>query len=138
MTKLKKKPSKAKQRAARVVQDRRELREKNKRQKEREVARRPVPNGNARMIRDMMVQDKVKGSWKDYVIITGNRLLNGNGRSFEIKLEEGATTGVDAVALVHKRKLVNVIGPDEAARFWHPQLGRVVEVPEQTKPSKKE
>lgn len=114
-----------------------ERRATRQREKGEKQAQKSMPTANAKMINDLMVEDKIKGNFKDYVIISGNRLINWKG-SFEIHLDEGVTTGVNGVALIHKNKLHNVIGEEEAARFWHPQFGRLVEVPEGTKSSKKD
>lgn len=94
----------------------------------------PVPTANAKMIKDLMAEKGLKGNYKDHVIIAGNRLINWKG-SFDIQLEEGSTFGVDGVALIHKSKLHNIIGDEEARRFWHPQFRRLIDVPEGTKPS---
>ena len=94
----------------------------------------PAPTANARTIKAMMLEEKVKGNFKDYVIITGNRLLDWRS-SYSITVDEGYTLGVNGVALVHKKKLHMIIGDEQAKQFWHPQLGRIMEVPEGDKPS---
>ncbi len=132
-----KKASKTKERRKRKDQQTRALRRANKqREKQKAIADAPLPTSNAKLIRDLMVEKKVKGNWKDYVIIVGNHLTNWKN-DFEIRVEEGKTLGVDGVALIHKRNLSPIIGDEQAKRFWHPQFGRLMEVPEGTKPSEK-
>jgi hypothetical protein len=94
----------------------------------------PEPTANAKTIKALMISKKVKGHYKDYVIITGNRLVDWQG-TFNITVDDGYTLGVDGLALIHKKRLHMIIGDEQAKRFWHPQLGRIVEVPEGTKKS---
>lgn len=94
----------------------------------------PEPTANAKTIKALMVSKKVKGNFKDYVIITGNRLVDWRG-TFSITVDEGHRLGVDGLALIHKNRLHMIIGDEQAKRFWHPQLGRIMEVPEGTKKS---
>jgi len=80
----------------------------------------PAPTANAKVIRDLMLANKVKGRFKDYVVIAGTRLMDWLG-SYDIlhESEEGLkAAGINGMALIHKSKLVNIIGAEMAAQFW--------------------
>lgn len=80
----------------------------------------PAPTANAKMIIDLMKSRKLKGKFKDHVIIVGSRLIDWLG-SYEIRIEEEGEMkkfGVDGVALIHKSKLKNIIGEEPASKFW--------------------
>ena len=99
---------------------------KRKRKEQRFVDRRKAkldkepPNitENGRRIRRFMIEHRVKGHYKDYVIIIGTTLIDYHGSLPVPSTFEGAV-------LVHKRKLKNILNPEVAAKFWHPRLGRV-------------
>ena len=81
---------------------------------------------NGRIIADLMHSEKMRGNAKDYVILSGSTLLDFNG-TFDMRQDEGALS-VPKVCLVHKRKLHNIIGEEQAARFWRPGFGRIKHV----------
>lgn len=102
-------------------------RSKTKRAKKATVAKKqqrpqqPAPTANAKIIRDLMVANKVKGKYKDYVIIAGNRLIDWVASYDIIKTDEDGSVksaGVDGMALIHKRNLSNIIGEEMASKFW--------------------
>lgn len=90
----------------------------------------PVKTANGRIIRDLMLANDVKGSYKDYVIISGERLIDWTG-SFDI-FKDGRPLRAEAVALIHKSKLAKVIGDDAAKVFWRPGFGRIHSKPQKT------
>lgn len=80
----------------------------------------PMPTDNARKIHDIMKSRNVRGKYKDYVLIIGSRLIDWLD-SYEIAIEDEEGTksfGVDGIALVHKRKLKNLLGEYAASKFW--------------------
>jgi hypothetical protein len=82
---------------------------------------------NTKMISDLMKAEKVKGNAKDYVVIAGYRLTDWAGEhDLHRRDDEGnvGTIGVDGVALVHKRNLEKLLGPDVARQFWSKKLRR--------------
>jgi hypothetical protein len=83
-----------------------------------------LPTANAKVIFDLMASTKVKGHYKDYVIIAGKRLMDWRG-SFDLIADDGKTIGINGMALLHKSKLEKVIGPEMARNFWHAGIGRV-------------
>lgn len=139
MTNKRTKAARTKARKKRIIQDRLALRQKLKRETKRkrfeQQAQQSAPTPNAKLINDLMVEKRVEGDFKDYVIISGSRLIDWK-KSFDIKLDGDKSLGIDGVALIHKRRLHNIVGDEEASRFWHPGLGRIMDVPEGTKPSK--
>lgn len=72
---------------------------------------------NGRMIAELMHAEKKRGNPKDYVVISGYRLLDHAG-SYDLKLPDGKTIGIKGVRLVHKSKLREYLGEELAARFW--------------------
>lgn len=84
----------------------------------------PVPTANAKIIRDLMVSSKVKGTFKDFVIMADNRIIDWRGSYNMLHPENGAPVSVKGLVLIHKSKLRNVIGAELAKQFWHPVLGR--------------
>jgi hypothetical protein len=101
-------------------------REKKKRNKkyippkvEAESKKMLMPTANASRIYDLMKARKVKGKYKDYVIICGSRLIDWLG-SYEIRVDDGdeiKRCGTESMVLVHKSKLKEVIGK-AAEKFW--------------------
>ena len=81
------------------------------------------PNRNAELIGMFMRSSKVKGSYKDYVLITQGRLIDWE-RSLDCVAEDGKPVSTNGTALVHKRNLKNFLSADVAAMFWHPVIGR--------------
>ena len=77
------------------------------------------PTVNGRMIYELMKERKVKGRYKDYVIINGSRLMDWLG-TYEIKVIGGknAALFLDGVVLVHKSKLSRFIGKEGELKFW--------------------
>lgn len=74
-----------------------------------------------------MLANRVKGNHKDYVIITGSRLMDWSG-SYDIRHSADGKivqAPASAVALIHKSKLRNVIGEEAASAFWRTSFGRV-------------
>lgn len=97
------------------------------------ISRRYTVNG--KVIADMMHSEKMRGNYKDHVILSGSSLLDYNG-TFEMRLQPiDSVTGlpidkekklsVPSVCIVHKRKLHNFIGDEQAALFWKPGFGRI-------------
>lgn len=79
---------------------------------------------NGRIIADMLFSENMKGNPRNYVILSGSSLLEFNG-TYEVKIDNGAKLRFSGVLLVHKRKLHNFIGDNEASRFWRQRIGRV-------------
>jgi hypothetical protein len=73
---------------------------------------------NGRMIYELMKERKVKGRYKDYVIINGVKLMDWLG-TYEVKIiGENAAFFTNNVILVHKSKLSRFIGKEGARKFW--------------------
>jgi hypothetical protein len=83
-----------------------------------------LPTANAKVIKQVMIEHKVGGHYKDYVVIAGKCLMDWRG-SFNMLADDGKTVGVNGMALVHKSKLASVVGADTAKLFWRPGIGRV-------------
>ncbi len=78
---------------------------------------------NRGMIGNMMRATKTKGNPRNYVLISGYRLIDRSG-SYDIRTEDGQTLGMsENVALVHKRRLYRLVGEEYAALFWRRRLG---------------
>ena len=84
-----------------------------------------APTANAKVIRDLMIAQNIRGNFKDYVVIAGKRLVDWQGSYDLVREEDGATVGVNGMALIHKSKLGNVVGLELARNFWRPGIGRV-------------
>jgi hypothetical protein len=81
----------------------------------------PMPTYNAKMIHDLMVERKIKGKYKDYVIIMASKLidwLNTYEIAITLKTGEMKRCGVNGIALLHKSKLKNVLDEETAKKFW--------------------
>jgi hypothetical protein len=77
------------------------------------------PTVNGRMIYELMKERKVRGRYKDYVIINGTKLMDWLG-TYEIKIIGGknAVFFINSVILVHKSKLSRFIGKEGELKFW--------------------
>jgi len=94
---------------------------------------RTYPTANAKMIGELMKAKKVRGNFKDYVIIVGDRLIDWDG-SYQIRFEgEDADKKPSGLALLHKRVLDMYIGPELAKQFWNSKT-KTRKVKEGTKP----
>lgn len=113
----KRKKSKAKKRSAAINKRKIEQRTKQKKQNDINAS---FPSSNAKLIFQFMKTNKIKGDYRDYVLISGDRLINwDNSYNCETKNIEK-----DGIKLVHKRNLKNILSEENAAVFWHPKLGR--------------
>lgn len=103
-----------------------------KRKQQKKVKHRaPANTVNGVMIRDLMIAHKIDGHFKDHVIIAGARLLDWQA-TWDIKFTDDKGLAAEdcevitgAMAVVHKRRLHKILGPDVAANFWRPGIGRV-------------
>jgi hypothetical protein len=78
-----------------------------------------TPNG--KLIQDLMAGNRVKGSYKDFVAIAGNRIIDWID-SYEAYRPNGEPVGVEGVALIHKRALHDIFGEAFASKFWNRAL----------------
>jgi predicted S18 family serine protease len=135
MPKNAKKDKKRKKREAETKEKLRKVRVRlrKERAKEQPSLSTRYPNGKA--IEDMMKQEKIKGDYRDYVMIFQDRITDYRG-SYNIRTTNDEKVGTERLVLMHKRNLRNIIGEEASRQFWHPQVGRVVDVPPATKPAK--
>jgi hypothetical protein len=90
----------------------------------KQVQRAATPNG--RIIQGMLAQHNIDPNlYKDYVAITGDRLIDWSGEEYQVQSENG-TAYVGPSAVLHKRHLKKVVGSVLAAKFWHPTLNKRV------------
>lgn len=78
-----------------------------------------TPNG--KLIANVMEMRDIKGSYKDFVILSGSKLVDAHG-SWDIFSPDGAPLGVEGVALVHKSNLSKLVGEKFASRFWNSKI----------------
>jgi hypothetical protein len=97
---------------------------------EAKMARAKTQNG--RHIVRTMLDEKIKGDFKDYVIIVGDQLLDWQ-KTMTLTAHDGMPVRVDKPVLIHKSKLKNIISPEAAKAFWHPVFGRLVDISPATK-----
>lgn len=105
-----------------------------KEKNERRMATAKTQNG--RHIIQLMIEEKVRGDFKDYVIIVGDQLLDWR-KNMTLTAQDGLSVRVANPVLVHKSKLKNIISQEAAEAFWHPVFGRLVDLPPATKPKGK-
>lgn len=79
---------------------------------------------NGRVIADMMHSEKMRGNVRDYVVLSGNTLIDFHG-TFDMR-KDGGKLSVPKVCIVHKRNLYKFVGYEQAERFWKPGFGRVL------------
>jgi len=91
---------------------------------------------NGRSIIQTMLDEKIGGNFKNYVIIVGDQLLDWK-KTMTMTASDGFSARVDKPVLVHKSKLKNIISQEASATFWHPIFGRLVDVVPGTKPTGK-
>jgi hypothetical protein len=92
------------------------------------------------MIQDLMDEGKVKGSYKDYVVLAGNRLIDWQD-SWDMYQSNGESIGVDGVTLMHKARLHKMEMLDKKFiedKLWHPRWGRRVHPQAKTNPNQAE
>lgn len=82
-----------------------------------------TPNG--KLIQDLMDKKRVKGNYKDYVVIASTRLIDWI-EAWDIFNSQGEPMGFDGVVLHHKSKLAGMLDEKFATRFWNKKLGRRV------------
>jgi len=123
MSKPNKKKQEKKRRRQKENNGKRLLERARKRKKKREKKKPVLPTANATTINNLMKSEGVKGSFKDYVVLAGARLVDWQGSHNIVTLDE-KRIGVNGVALVHKKNLKNFLPTEIAETFWHPKLGR--------------
>ena len=74
-------------------------------------------------IHEAMAAAGVKGSYKDFVLLVGSRLIDRSG-AVDVTLLPDAPTSGASIEIIHKRDLRRFIG-DQALQYWNPRLGRV-------------
>lgn len=87
--------------------------------------RRPPATPNGKLIQDLMVARGVKGDYRDFVVITGARLVDWLD-SWDIFNGKGDPVGFEGVLLIHKSKLETIVDEKFAAKFWDKMLRRRV------------
>jgi len=92
--------------------------------------RRPPATPNGKLIQDLMVARGTKGDYRDFVMITGARLVDWLG-SWDIFNSAGEPMGFDGVLLIHKSKLGDIVDEKFADKFWDLKLKRRV-IPSQS------
>jgi len=95
---------------------------KKKPVKNKQVRKASTPNGQ--MIQDLMAKRKVRGNYKDFVVIAGNRLVDWT-ESWDIFSPAGDAVGFEGVVLLHKSGLKDVVGGKLASKMWRPKFGRI-------------
>ena len=95
-----------------------------RRQKIKKPQKNPdLPNTpNGKLIYNLMEAKKVKGNWRDYVAMSGSRLIDAFG-SWDMFSPTGDPLGIEGVGLIHKSRLKSIIGDKFASRFWNDKLG---------------
>jgi len=79
---------------------------------------------NAQMILDAMGAGGVKGNYRDYVLLVGDRLIDWKGSHGIVNTDDNKPAHVQGIRLVHKKNLKSILPEEVAAQFWHPKLGR--------------
>ena len=75
------------------------------------------------MILETMAAAGVRGNYKDYVLLLGNRLVDRSGAK-DVKVLHDAPLSGAHVEVIHKRDLHRFIG-EQALQYWDPRYGRV-------------
>jgi hypothetical protein len=99
---------------------------KRRKNKPRAAKQRPNMTANEQLIADMMVKVRKRGNPKDYVVLTGLRMIDFFG-SYDIK-PPSQSDGVKGVVLVHKRNLHRILGDEVASKFWNRKTGTRVPI----------
>lgn len=99
------------------------IRVKNREERKKKWRQEAKLTQNARMIINIMAENKIRGSYKDYILIVGNNLIDWK-RSYNVTIKRDAESGSVGVLIMHKKNLKNVLPAAMAAEFWHPTLGR--------------
>lgn len=91
-------------------------------------SRRSSPKGKKRptpknLIQSLMKERKVRGNYKDYVIIHAGSMLDHEGLYELTMAESGERVKVEAIQLFHKRELAGFMKPEAARLFWNSRLG---------------
>lgn len=90
---------------------------------------------NGREIFVLMKDNGIKGDVRDYMILTENMMIDYRS-SYTVPVVSSDGRGLlnfgAELKLVHKKNLYKLIG-EAAKRYWHPFLGRIVDVKEGTK-----
>ena len=82
-----------------------------------------TPDG--KNIRDMLLEEKIKGNYKDYACLIESQIVDFRG-SVTVSTKDGKPIMLsEEVRLIHKKKLKNVVSKNVAEMFWHPIFGRV-------------
>lgn len=90
-------------------------------------ALRPAKTEQGKNIQSLVLQaGGHPNDYKDYVVITGNRMMDWKD-AFNVSKTDGKAFATNAVMVLHKSKLHGIVPPRVADMFWNKALGtRVV------------
>lgn len=75
------------------------------------------------LIQSLMKERRVRGNYKDYVIIHAGSMMDHEGMYQLTVAETGAKVKIEAIQLFHKRELISFMRPEVAKLFWDPRVG---------------
>jgi len=109
------------------------VKQRNRRDKKLKKASK-YPNGRA--IQDLMLEQRIKGDYRDYIVLNEDSMLDYRG-TYNISYTNAPDFGKDEFFIIHKKELHKLIG-EKSLDFWHPIIGRLIAVPPRTKGKKDE
>lgn len=83
--------------------------------------KRVVETKNGQFIYDLMVERKIKGKYKDHVILMDDLLidwLDSYGMKYTRDNDIVVKATINGIALIHKSKLCFVLGKEIGEKFW--------------------
>lgn len=87
------------------------------------AARKAPPPTKGQIVRRLMLERKVRGNVKDFMVLHGALMMDYEG-TYELHWNrDGSKANIEPVLLVHKRELAKVMVPEVARLFWNPSLG---------------
>jgi len=92
---------------------------KHKRLKKKTKKRLTPSTQNGIMIFNLMKDQKIKGNYKDYIILSPQGVIHWKGTFDLHRQDNGKKLDIPAIAILHKRDLRKILGPEIARLFWN-------------------
>ena len=97
-----------------------------KRAKKKQKPRLTPKTQNGIMIANLMKKEGIKGNYKDYVVLSPQGILHWNGTFRLTRSDNGEDLEMPAIAILHKRELHSIVGPEIGRLFWCKNGSRVM------------
>jgi hypothetical protein len=85
----------------------------------------PPTTSDGKNIKELMIEEGIKGDYRDYAILLDDKIIDYK-KTIVVSTKDGKPITLSSeLALIHKKKLRNLVSKDVAEQFWNLIYGRV-------------